>query len=54
MAATTFMVPADNASALTSRIPAAVVHMHYGGRHGFFEQFADTIAPTVRTFLQAH
>jgi 3-oxoadipate enol-lactonase len=46
------MVPADNASALASRIPAAVVHMHHGGRHGFFEQFADTIAPTVRTFLQ--
>lgn len=44
-------VPADNATALTSRIPNVALHLHEGGRHGFFEEFADSVTPVVRAFL---
>jgi pimeloyl-ACP methyl ester carboxylesterase len=48
------MVPVANAALLASRIRHAEVIVHAGGRHGFFEEFSDTVTPTVRTFLKGH
>ncbi len=45
------MVPADNAPLLADRIPGARLHLHRGGRHGFFEEFAADLAPLLRSFL---
>ncbi|HEX8970480.1 alpha/beta hydrolase [Oryzihumus sp.] len=45
------MVPADNAALIASRIAGATVHLHPGGRHGFFEEHADEVVPLVRAFL---
>lgn len=44
------MVPTANASLLAERIPGALLHLHDGGRHGFFEEFATEITPLVRAF----
>lgn len=48
------MAPAENAHLLGERIPGAHVLVHEKGRHGFFEEFADVVTPTVRGFLRAH
>ncbi len=45
------MIPAQNAHTIAERVPGALVHEHPGGRHGFFEEFADVITPMVRAFL---
>jgi pimeloyl-ACP methyl ester carboxylesterase len=45
------MAPVGNAELLASRIPGAEVVIHQGGRHGFFEEFADVVTPAVREFL---
>lgn len=46
------MVPTANAPLLAERIPGALLHLHEGGRHGFFEEFATEITPLVRGFLE--
>ena len=47
------MVPAANSSLLSSRIPDARVWTRPGGRHGFFDEFADEVNPLVEDFLLA-
>lgn len=46
------MVPTANAPLLAERIPDAVLRLHEGGRHGFFEEFATDVTPLVRGFLE--
>ncbi|AEV85357.1 hydrolase [Actinoplanes sp. SE50] len=45
------MVPSANAPLLAARIPGAVLHLHEGGRHGFFDEFAGEITPIIDDFL---
>ncbi len=45
------MVPTANARSIASRIPRALLRLHPGGRHGFFDEFADEVGPLVRGFL---
>lgn len=45
------MVPTANAELIAARIPGALVHLHHGGRHGFFDEFADEISPLAHDFL---
>ncbi|WP_407942931.1 alpha/beta fold hydrolase [Luteipulveratus halotolerans] len=45
------MSPVSNAHAIGGRIPAARVEVTEGGRHGFFDEFSDTITPRVAAFL---
>lgn len=46
------MVPTANAPLLAERIPGARLHLHEGGRHGFFEEFATEVTPLIRDFLE--
>lgn len=46
------MVPAANAPLLTARIPDAAMHLHEGGRHGFFDEFAFELTPLLDDFLR--
>jgi pimeloyl-ACP methyl ester carboxylesterase len=46
------MVPTANAPLLAQRIPGAELHLHDGGRHGFFEEFATDVTSLVRGFLE--
>lgn len=46
------MVPTANAPLLAERIPGALLHLHDGGRHGFFEESATDVTPLVRDFLE--
>lgn len=45
------MAPLRNGELLASRIPGAALHVVEDGRHGFFEEFADEVAPLLRDFL---
>jgi pimeloyl-ACP methyl ester carboxylesterase len=45
------MVPTANAPLLADRIPGARLHLHEGGRHGFFDEFADDLDPVLTDFL---
>lgn len=45
------MVPASNAELIAGRIPDATVWTRPGGRHGFFDEFADEVSPRVSRFL---
>ena len=45
------MVPAANAPLLAARIPDARLHLHEGGRHGFFDEFAEDLDPVLTSFL---
>ncbi|WP_307872559.1 alpha/beta fold hydrolase [Paractinoplanes ovalisporus] len=45
------MVPTANAPLLARRIPGASLHLHHGGRHGFFDEFEGEIAPVLDSFL---
>ena len=45
------MVPTSNAPLLAQRIPGAVLHLHEGGRHGFFDEFSDVVTPLVLDFV---
>jgi pimeloyl-ACP methyl ester carboxylesterase len=47
------MVPSANAPLLTGRIPGAVMHLHEGGRHGFFDEFAADVVPVIDDFLSS-
>ncbi|MYT73676.1 MULTISPECIES: alpha/beta fold hydrolase [unclassified Streptomyces] len=44
--------PAANAPLLAERIPGARLSLIPGGRHAYFEEFADTATPLVTTFLE--
>ncbi len=46
------MVPTANAPLLAERIPRATLHLHGGGRHGFFDEFADDLTPVIDDFLR--
>jgi pimeloyl-ACP methyl ester carboxylesterase len=46
------MVPVDNAQLIASRIAQSQVHLSHGGRHGFFDEFADLVTPRIRAFLR--
>ncbi|WP_097326187.1 alpha/beta fold hydrolase [Paractinoplanes atraurantiacus] len=46
------MVPSANAPLLAGRIPDATLHLHEGGRHGFFDEFADDLTPVITAFLE--
>lgn len=45
--------PTANAPLLTERIPGARLHLVPGGRHAYFEEFADDATPPVLDFLNA-
>ncbi len=45
------MSPVRNAALVASRVPGAELHLVAGGRHGFFEEFADLVVPRVRALL---
>ncbi|GAA2551524.1 hypothetical protein GCM10010435_22130 [Winogradskya consettensis] len=45
------MVPTANAALIAARIPGATLHLHPGGRHGFFEEFAAELTPVLDGFL---
>lgn len=45
------MVPTSNARSIVDRIPGAALRLHPGGRHGFFDEFADQVVPLVADFL---
>ncbi|WP_127502721.1 alpha/beta fold hydrolase [Actinoplanes solisilvae] len=47
------MVPAANAPLLAARIPGATLHLHEGGRHGFFDEFAFELTPLIDDFLRS-
>ncbi|WP_420037426.1 alpha/beta fold hydrolase [Streptomyces sp. cg28] len=44
--------PTANAPLLAERIPGARLSLIPGGRHAYFEEFADTATPLVTTFLE--
>ncbi len=44
------MTPPINASLLTEQLPHARLHVHQGGRHGFFDEFADDLDPILDGF----
>ena len=44
------ITPAVNADLLAARIPGARLHVHQGGRHGFFDELADDLAPVLDRF----
>lgn len=45
------MTPAQNARLLADRIPGARLCVYPGSRHGFFEEFAQQVTPTVIDFF---
>jgi pimeloyl-ACP methyl ester carboxylesterase len=45
------MTPSSNARLLADRIPGAGLQIYPGGRHGFFEEFAQQVTPTVLEFF---
>lgn len=47
------MTPAQNARLLSDRIPGARLQVYPGSRHGFFEEFAQQVTPTVIDFFVA-
>lgn len=47
------MTPTGNAPLLAGRVPGAELRLVPGGRHGFFEEFADDVVPAVRAFALA-
>lgn len=46
------MVPPENAEIIASAILDARLIHHHGGRHGFFDEFADDLLPTLLDFLR--
>lgn len=47
------MSPVENAFLLADGIAGSEVWIHEGGRHGFFDEFADDVTPRVLAFLTA-
>jgi pimeloyl-ACP methyl ester carboxylesterase len=48
------MTPTVNAPAIAGRLPDAQLHVHAGGRHGFFDEFADELEETMSAFWTSH
>lgn len=46
------MVPPENADLLEAAILDARLVLHEGGRHGFFDEFADELHPLLMSFLR--
>lgn len=46
------MVPHENAPLIAERIPHSRIELYAGGRHGFFDEFAEVVTPMVREFLR--
>lgn len=44
------MTPSLNAHLIADRISGARLHIHDGGRHGFFDEFASDLDPLLRSF----
>jgi pimeloyl-ACP methyl ester carboxylesterase len=44
------MTPSLNADFLADCIPGARLHIHQNGRHGFFDEFADSLQPILESF----
>jgi pimeloyl-ACP methyl ester carboxylesterase len=44
------MTPSANADLIAGRVPGARLHLHEGGRHGFFDEFADQLDPVLAAF----
>jgi pimeloyl-ACP methyl ester carboxylesterase len=44
------LTPATNASLLVKRLPNARLYLHQGGRHGFFDEFADDVDEVLDAF----
>ena len=44
------MTPAVNASLLADWLPDVRLHLHEGGQHGFFDEFANDINPVLDAF----
>jgi len=48
------ITPSANAEVIADAIPGAQLHIHYTGRHGFFDEFAADLDATLDQFwLQA-
>lgn len=47
------MNPAENATLLHERIPHSQIRVFPGGRHGFFEEFAEVVTPEIVRFLES-
>jgi pimeloyl-ACP methyl ester carboxylesterase len=47
------MAPVANAEILHAAIPGSRLQLTPGGRHGFFDEFADDITPRILDFLRA-
>lgn len=47
------MAPVRNAHLIAARVPQARLHVHEGGRHGFFDEFADDLDPVLDAFWTA-
>jgi pimeloyl-ACP methyl ester carboxylesterase len=45
------MAPVENAHLIAAQLPHAEIHITERGRHGFFDEFAQTVTPRVTTFL---
>ena len=45
------MTPVENAGLIADRIPDSRVLVTHGGRHGFFDEFRDSVCAAVRDFL---
>ncbi len=45
------MAPVQNAHLLAEQIPSAVLEILEGARHGFFDEFAETVTARVKAFL---
>jgi pimeloyl-ACP methyl ester carboxylesterase len=45
------MAPVENATLIADRIPGARVRITSGGRHGFFDEFAESVSREVLAFL---
>lgn len=41
------MTPAVNSELIADQVPGARLHIHDGGRHGFFDEFADDLDPVL-------
>jgi hypothetical protein len=45
------MAPVQNATLIGDRVPGARVRITSGGRHGFFDEFAESVSREVLDFL---
>ncbi len=48
------MTPPVNSELIAERVPGARLHVHRGGRHGFFDEFATDLDPVLSGFWSDH